>query len=69
MKERFKKDELFKQLLKDSDKLNVLGKREYLKQNTGWNPADEADRLKFAYIIVKREGAEYKMSGEVYKWE
>lgn len=69
VKERFKKDELFKQLLKDSDKLNVLGKREYLKQNTGWNPADEADRLKFAYIIVKREGAEYKMSGEIYKWE
>lgn len=61
--------ELLEKSLKDSDGFNVLGKREYLKKNAGWNPADEADRLKFAYIIVKHKNTEkkYEMSGAVYK--
>lgn len=61
--------ELLEKSLKDSDKFNKLGKREYLKKNAGWNPADEADRLKFAYIIVKHTNTkkEYKMSGAIYK--
>lgn len=66
--EKLKKDDLYKQLLKDSNEFNVLGKREYLKKNTGWNPADEAERLKFAYIIIEhKDTKEYKMSGVVYK--
>ena len=51
---------------------NVLGDQDYLrKYGNGfkWYPADEANRLKFGWIIVKCEGEKYKMSGEIYKWD
>lgn len=51
---------------------HILGDQDYLrKYGNGfkWYPADEADRLQFGWIIVKCEGKEYKMSGEIYNWD
>lgn len=51
---------------------HILGDQDYLrKYGNGfkWYPADEADRLQFGWIVVKCEGKEYKMSGEIYNWD
>ena len=51
---------------------HILGDQDYLrKYGNGfkWYPADEADRLQFGWIIVKCEGKQYKMSGEIYNWD
>ena len=51
---------------------HILGDQDYLrKYGNGfkWYPADVADRLQFGWIIVKCEGKEYKMSGEIYNWD
>ena len=51
---------------------HILGDQDYLrKYGNGfkWYPTDEADRLQFGWIIVKCEGKEYKMSGEIYNWD
>lgn len=51
---------------------HILGDQDYLRKYRNgikWYPADEADRLKFGWIIVKCEGKEYKMSGEIYNWD
>lgn len=67
LKEKFKDEEL-----KCQADWPILGNQDYLrKYGNGfkWYPADEANRLKFGWIIVKCDGKEYKMSGEIYKWE
>ena len=51
---------------------HILGDQDYLRKYRNgfkWYPADEANRLKFGWIIVKCDGKEYKMSGEIYKWD
>lgn len=66
LKEKFKDEEL-----KCQADWPILGNQDYLrKYGNGfkWYPADEANRLKFGWIIVKCDGKEYKMSGEIYKW-
>ena len=50
----------------EASKLNIFGNHNYLTKSNRWNPED--DRLQFGWIIVKREGKEYKMSGSIYKW-
>lgn len=50
----------------ETSKLNIFGNHNYLTKSNRWNPED--DRLQFGWIIVKREGKEYKMSGSIYKW-
>lgn len=60
------KDEIKKFFDKNSEQLNLFGNRNYLTKSSRWNPED--DRLQFGWIIVKCEGEEYKMSGEIYKW-
>lgn len=50
----------------EANKLNIFGNHNYLTKSNRWNPED--DRLQFGWIIVKREGKEYKMSGSIYKW-
>ncbi len=66
LEKRFEKDAYEKLWENKSDSWNLLGKQKYLSSSKGWNPED--DRLKFGWIIVKCEGEEYKMSGEIYKW-
>lgn len=61
------KDEIKKFFDKNSEQLNLFGNRNYLTKSSRWNPED--DRLQFGWIIVKCDGKEYKMSGEIYKWE
>ncbi len=52
---------------------HILGDQDYLrKYGNGfkWYPADEADRLKFGWIVVEQgKDNKYKMSGEIYKWD
>lgn len=67
LEKRFEKDAYEKLWENKSDSWNLLGKQKYLSSSKGWNPED--DRLKFGWIIVKCEGEEYKMSGEIYKWD
>lgn len=67
LEKRFEKDAYEKLWENKSDSWNLLGKQKYLSSSKGWNPED--DRLKFSWIIVKCEGEEYKMSGEIYKWD
>lgn len=50
----------------EASKLNIFGNHNYLTKSNRWNPED--DRLQFGWIIVKREGEKYKMSGSIYKW-
>ena len=50
----------------EASNLNIFGSHNYLTKSNRWNPED--DRLQFGWIIVKREGKEYKMSGSIYKW-
>lgn len=50
----------------EASNLNIFGNHNYLTKSNRWNPED--DRLQFGWIIVKREGKEYKMSGSIYKW-
>ena len=59
------KDEEIEKFFKAS-KLNIFGNHNYLTKSNRWNPED--DRLQFGWIIVKREGKEYKMGGSIYKW-
>lgn len=59
------KDEEIEKFFEASN-LNIFGKHNYLTKSNRWNPED--DRLQFGWIIVKREGKEYKMSGSIYKW-
>lgn len=68
LKEKFKDKDVTCQ-----DDWHVLGYQDYLRKygnGVKWNPADEADRLQFGWIVVEHEneGKEYKMSGEIYKW-
>lgn len=67
LEKRFEKDAYEKLWENKSDSWNLLGKQKYLSSSKGWNPED--DRLKFGWIIVKCEGEEYKMSGEIYNWD
>ena len=68
-KKRFEKDAYEKLWANKSDSWNLLGKQKYLSSK-GWNPADEADRLQFGWIVVKQgKDNEYKMSGEIYNWD
>lgn len=49
---------------------NILGPCEYLRKHGNgvqWNPED--NRLQFGWIVVKCDGKEYKMSGEIYNWD
>lgn len=52
---------------------HILGDQDYLRKygnGIKWYPADEADRLQFGWIVVKQgKDNEYKMSGEIYKWD
>lgn len=59
------KDEKIEKFFEASN-LNIFGNHNYLTKSNRWNPED--DRLQFGWIIVKREGKEYKMSGSIYKW-
>lgn len=69
LEKRFEKDAYEKLWANKSDSWNLLGKQKYLSSK-GWNPADEADRLQFGWIVVKQgKDNEYKMSGEIYKWD
>lgn len=61
------KDEIKKFFDKNSEQLNLFGNRNYLTKSSRWNPED--DRLQFGWIVVKCEGKEYKMSGEIYNWD
>lgn len=61
------KDEIKKFFDKNSEQLNLFGNRNYLTKSSRWNPED--DRLQFGWIIVKCDGKEYKMSGEIYNWD
>lgn len=66
LKEKFKDEEL-----KCQADWPILGNQDYLRKYRNgfkWYPADEANRLKFGWIIVKCEGEEYKMSGSIYAW-
>ncbi len=69
VKKRFQesglKDEKIEKFF-EASKLNIFGNHNYLTKSNRWNPED--DRLQFGWIIVKREGKEYKMSGSIYKW-
>ena len=70
LEKRFEKDAYEKLWANKSDSWNLLGKQKYLSSSKGWNPADEADRLQFGWIAVKQgKDNEYKMSGEIYKWD
>lgn len=69
VKERFLKNGLKDEKIEkffEASKLNIFGNHNYLTKSNRWNPED--DRLQFGWIIVKREGKEYKMSGSIYKW-
>lgn len=68
VQERFQKNGLkqIEEFFKENEQLNLFGEYDYLTKSS-WNPED--NRLKFGWIIVKREGTEYKMSGSIYKWE
>lgn len=69
LEKRFEKDAYEKLWANKSDSWNLLGKQKYLSSK-GWNPADEADRLQFGWIVVKQgKDNEYKMSGEIYNWD
>lgn len=59
------KDEKIEKFFEASN-LNIFGNHNYLTKSNRWNPED--DRLQFGWIIVKREGEKYKMSGSIYKW-
>lgn len=69
VKERFLKNGLKDEKIEkffEASKLNIFGNHNYLTKSNRWNPED--DRLQFGWIIVKREGKEYKMGGSIYKW-
>lgn len=69
VKERFLKNGLKDEKIEkffEASNLNIFGNHNYLTKSNRWNPED--DRLQFGWIIVKREGKEYKMSGSIYKW-
>lgn len=70
VREKFKNnglnDEMIDEFFNSESKMNLFGNHVYLTRSNRWNPED--DRLKFGWIIVKCEGEEYKMSGEIYKW-
>lgn len=69
LEKRFEKDAYEKLWANKSDSWNLLGKQKYLSSK-GWNPADEADRLQFGWIVVEQgKDNKYKMSGEIYKWD
>lgn len=71
VREKFKNnglnDEMIDEFFNSESKMNLFGNHVYLTRSNRWNPED--DRLKFGWIIVKCEGEEYKMSGEIYKWD
>ena len=68
LEKRFEKDAYEKLWANKSDSWNLLGKQKYLSSK-GWNPADEADRLQFGWIVVEQgKDNKYKMSGKIYKW-
>ena len=66
-------------LLEHAERWNVLGRRDYLqhhgKDKAGnnrfqWNPADEAARLQFGWIVVEQgKDDQHKMSGSIYRWD
>lgn len=71
VREKFKNnglnDEMIDEFFNSESKMNLFGNHVYLTRSNRWNPED--DRLKFGWIIVKCEGKEYKMSGEIYNWD
>lgn len=71
VREKFKNnglnDEMIDEFFNSESKMNLFGNHVYLTRSNRWNPED--DRLKFGWIIVKCEGEEYKMSGEIYNWD
>lgn len=70
LEKRFEKDAYEKLWANKSDSWNLLGKQKYLSSGKGWNPADEADRLQFGWIMVEQgKDNKYKMSGEIYEWD